>query len=95
MDFYRGEARETASRQRRSRVEDDRRLAEALLGFHAGHRPEAPDGDAYSVCMHREDARTVSRTLVVVGPREAVMRYHAGWPCQPAEEHRENLPRSS
>jgi hypothetical protein len=71
------------------------RLAEALLGFHASHHPEAPEGDAYSVCMHRDEARTVSRTLVVVGRSEAVMRYHAGWPCQTAEEHRSVLPRTS
>ena len=46
------------------RMEAMDRLSEALRDFHAGHRAEAPEGDAYSVCMHREDARTVSRTLV-------------------------------
>ncbi|MHC5210939.1 MAG: NRDE family protein [Planctomycetota bacterium] len=60
-------------------------LATRLAGFHAGHRLEAPDGDAYTVCMHREDARTVSSTLVLVTATHVTMRYTAGWPCQDGE----------
>jgi hypothetical protein len=37
------------------------------------------------VCMHREDARTVSSTLVLVGPQRVRMAYQAGWPCEDGE----------
>ena len=60
-------------------------LAERLAGFHAGHRIEAPDGDASTVCMHREDARTVSSTFVLVTHTHVTMRYQAGWPCRDGE----------
>jgi hypothetical protein len=60
-------------------------LAERLAGFHASHRLEAPEGDAYTVCMHREDARTVSCTLVIVTRDHVTMRYQAGWPCRDGE----------
>ncbi len=69
----------------RSRVDDPAVVAAALRAFHAGHAPSAPQGDAFSVCMHRPDARTVSRTLLIVGPREIRMEYTAGWPCAGAE----------
>jgi len=36
----------------------------------------------FSTCMHRADASTVSYTEISFSPREAVMRYHAGAPCQ-------------
>jgi hypothetical protein len=35
--------------------------------------------------MHREDARTVSSTLVLVGPGAVRMDYQAGWPCEEGE----------
>ena len=60
-------------------------LAEALHEFHASHAPGAPDGDAYSVCMHRAEARTVSSTLLVVDAGEVRMDYQAGWPCKDGE----------
>lgn len=60
-------------------------LAECLAAFHAGHRLEAPEGDAFTVCMHREDARTVSTTLVLVTRTHVTMRYQAGWPCRDGE----------
>jgi len=66
-------------------ITDPAPVAAALRTFHAGHEPSAPQGDAFSVCMHRPDARTVSRTLLVVGPREIRMEYTPGWPCAGAE----------
>jgi hypothetical protein len=60
-------------------------LAECLAAFHSGHRLDAPEGDAYTVCMHREDARTVSSTLVLVTRTHVTMRYQAGWPCRDGE----------
>jgi hypothetical protein len=68
-------------------------LAAAARAFHAGHAPGAPLGDAFSVCMHRPDARTVSRTLLLVGPRELRMEYAPGWPCAAGESAVATLPR--
>lgn len=70
-------------------------LATALSGFQASHHPEAPQGDARSVCMHRDEARTVSSTLVLVTGDEVVMRYRAGWPCQVGETQLTSLKRAS
>jgi len=69
-------------------------LAAALHEFHASHRPEAPAGDALSVCMHRPEARTVSSTLVLVGPQAIRMDYQPGWPCQDGELHVAELARA-
>ncbi|MGQ0552782.1 MAG: NRDE family protein [Planctomycetota bacterium] len=69
------------------------RLAANLADFHAGHAPGAPEGDAFSVCMHRADARTVSSTLVHVASAEIRMRYLAGWPCQDPEPRDATLAR--
>ncbi|HTE06715.1 MAG TPA: NRDE family protein [Planctomycetota bacterium] len=66
-------------------ITDPEPVAAALRAFHAGHSAAAPAGDAFSVCMHRPDGRTVSRTLVLVGPREIRMEYVPGSPCLGAE----------
>jgi hypothetical protein len=50
-----------------------------LRRLHRSHRPAC---GPYSICMHREDAVTVSYTEVVVSLRRAVMRYHPETPCQ-------------
>ncbi len=65
----------------------------AVEAFQASHAPGAPDGDAYSVCMHRDDARTVSSTTVIVEPARVRMRYRAGWPCRGAPAVELQLPR--
>lgn len=44
------------------------------------HRSHAPDRGAYSICMHRPDAMTVSYTEVIVDEAAAMMRHAAG-PC--------------
>jgi hypothetical protein len=56
----------------------DRRALEAFL---AGHEPER---GPLSVCMHRPDAGTVSRTVVEVSAGRARMRYLPGAPCTPS-----------
>ena len=57
-------------------------LSAALGVFHSSHHPEAPQGDARSVCMHRDEAHTVSTTIVLVTGDHVSMRYRAGQPCQ-------------
>jgi hypothetical protein len=45
------------------------------------HRSHQPKPGPYSICMHRDDAATVSYTEVQVGVNSAKMRYTAGAPC--------------
>jgi hypothetical protein len=53
-----------------------------LRQLHASHIPEP---GPYSICVHREDAATVSYTEVRYGHGELQMRYSPGNPCQSAE----------
>lgn len=50
-----------------------------FLDFHASHDPEA---SAYSVCMHRDDANTVSLSHIVVDEANISFAYADGPPCQ-------------
>lgn len=52
---------------------------EDLLSLHRSHRPEP---GPYSVCMHRDDAETVSFTHVSVGPGAVSQLYVSGAPCR-------------
>jgi len=52
---------------------------EWLGRLHASHDPEA---GADSICMHRNDAVTVSLTLLEISGDSASMRYHNGTACQ-------------
>jgi len=66
--------------------------ADLLRAFHASHEPER---GAFSPCMHREEAGTVSFSHVRVGPREVLFDYRAGPPCEPAEVARVQLARTA
>jgi hypothetical protein len=61
-----------------------------LERLHSSHDPEA---GADSICMHRDDAVTVSLTILEVSDTSARMSYHAGPPCQrpPKETPAERL----
>lgn len=50
-----------------------------LISFHHSHLPEP---GPYSVCMHREDAQTVSLSGVSVTPEKIEFYYTPGPPCQ-------------
>ncbi|HTF89275.1 MAG TPA: NRDE family protein [Planctomycetota bacterium] len=50
-----------------------------LERFHSSH---APSRGAYSPCMHREDAHTVSFTRVRVGARQVELLYQPLSPCE-------------
>jgi hypothetical protein len=73
---------------------DTRALAEAQSRWHATHSAEAPDGDTYTVCMHREEAATVSYTAVRVDARRVRMDYRAGAPCGGAALERISVDRT-
>jgi hypothetical protein len=58
------------------------------------HRSHAPERGAFSTCMHRADAATVSYTEVRVSASEAKLVHHAGCPCEHAgSSHRLRLRR--
>jgi hypothetical protein len=72
-------------RVRESRLAEYARLtrgggptAQALMEFHRSHAPAA---GAYSTCMHREDAHTVSFSRVTVNRERVRFDYTAGAPC--------------
>jgi hypothetical protein len=45
------------------------------------HRSHDPQPGAFSICVHRGDAASVSYTEIEVGPGEIVMHYSGGPPC--------------
>lgn len=49
-----------------------------LLDFHRSHLPEK---GAYSPCMHRSDAKTVSLTAIEVTAEQVALAYAGGSPC--------------
>ncbi len=49
-----------------------------LLAFHRSHSPEK---GAYSPCMHRADAKTVSLTAIKVERERVLLAYAGGSPC--------------
>ncbi len=70
--------RETLFLRLRAECDDE---AEVHRRFHASHEPvRGPT----SPCMHRDDARTQSHSLVRVDPTGVEFQYHAGPPCEGA-----------
>lgn len=74
---------ETATR---ASAETDAGTLEWLRRLHRSHQPKR---GPFSICMHREDARTVSMTEVTLLHGKAELTYHAGPPCR--ESNRLNL----
>lgn len=64
--------------------------ATLLTAFHRSHRPAR---NAYSVCMHRPDAKTVSFSRVRVSPAETTFLYAPAAPCESVPEMRLTLTR--
>jgi uncharacterized protein with NRDE domain len=64
--------------------------ADLLARFHASHEPER---GAWSPCVHREEASTVSESRVRVGAREVAFGYRAGPPCEGGVLAWKELPR--
>jgi hypothetical protein len=62
--------------------------ATAQDDFHRHHWPDRPH---LSVCMRREDARTVSHSVVFVTPSRATLTYHPDAPDRPQEPVTVNL----
>lgn len=67
-------------RNRLTQLEKGKNLgADMLHRFHASHNPEK---GAYSVCMHRDDACTVSFSHIVVDESQIRFEYLDGAPCE-------------
>ena len=66
--------------------------AKLLSAFHRSHSPAR---SAYSVCMHRPDAETVSFSRVRVSPAETTFRYAPAAPCESVPEMQLTLTRRS
>ncbi|MBI1841350.1 MAG: NRDE family protein [Verrucomicrobia bacterium] len=65
----------------RRRIEQDPSQGDWLRQLHASHIPEA---GAYSVCMHRADAATVSCSEITVNDETVRFAYCDGPPCSGA-----------
>ncbi len=65
--------------------------AAALHGFHRSHQPTP---SAYSICMHRPDAETVSFSRIKVGSDSVTFSYHPHAPCREGEAAIQILPRA-
>lgn len=57
--------------------------ADDLAAYHAGHDPEP---SAYSVCTHRDDARSLSISHVIVTAEDVQFRYAGCPPCEATPE---------
>jgi len=75
------EPRAELERQRVCDAAENQQSAGSLRWLRQLHRSHAPKRGAFSICMHRRDASTVSYTEVAVSERQATMRYKAGSCC--------------
>ena len=61
--------------------------------LHRFHRSHLPDRGPYSVCMHRDDAATVSLSTIRVTRNTIEFIYHPGAPCVAAADQKVRLDR--
>jgi hypothetical protein len=57
------------------------------------HRSHAPEQGAFSICVHREDAGTLSYTEVQCDAERVSMAYSPGYPCESTKITALELPR--
>jgi hypothetical protein len=62
-------------------VQQGKRDADLLYKFHRSHLPER---GPISVCMHRQDAATVSLSAITVSAEKVEFSYHSNCPCRSA-----------
>jgi len=61
---------------------------ESLINLHSKH---SKGGDEYSICMHRDDAKTVSMSLIEINHKEINYQYWDGSPCEQENIYRQKL----
>ena len=69
------------SRRRVCREARKRASATGVEWLRRLHRSHSPVRGPFSICMHRNEAKTVSYTEVTFVPRRVTMRYRSGSPC--------------
>lgn len=62
-----------------------------FLAFHQGHQPNKD----YSVCVHRENTKTVSLSHIVVQADMVQFNYYSGSPCQNLQPETSSIKRQS
>lgn len=69
-----------------------RRAADGVAELRRFHRSHEPSRSASSVCMHREDASTVSHLEVLREPEALHVAYFEGSPCNAGDPVKTTLP---
>lgn len=67
---------------------DGSSIIEWLRSFHRSHEPEP---GPFSVCMHRDDAATVSYTEIETDSEKTLLRYFPGPLCESPKSHMKEL----
>lgn len=88
----RGDQQVTRERSEQWSARRAERAADGPAELRRFHRSHLPVRSASSVCMHREDASTVSHLEVVREPGAVHVAYFAGSPCGAGEPVRSILP---
>jgi len=85
--FSSGWSDETAAARRGATFDAARSDADAgsLAWLRRLHRSHQPEPGAFSVCVHRDDASTVSYSEIVCGPTKLEFSYQPGQPCADRE----------
>jgi transport and Golgi organization protein 2 len=83
------------SEEVRRRRQEEYRHVHADDELFAFHRSHAPARSAYSTCMHRTDAETVSFSWIRVSEEVATFYYTPAAPCQQVDSVSKELPRRS
>ncbi len=93
--FSSGRGDDLAERSRRPICEaaDADPAAGTIEWLRSLHRSHAPEQGAFSICVHREDAGTLSYTEVHCNAERVSMAYSPGYPCQSTSITTVTLPR--
>jgi hypothetical protein len=93
--FSSGESDELASAIRGKTVTEFQGVAsrESLEWLRELHRSHKPARGAFSICVHRADARTVSYTEISASSERVSMNYVDGSPCESTIVSRLEIPR--
>ena len=86
-----GDATATHERGAVCRAAWRQRRSGTLMWLRQLHRSHRPKRGAFSICVHRDDAETVSYTEISCAKGSLELRYHPGSPCIDAEAYTAKL----
>lgn len=87
----RGDLEATTARSTLWTARAARRAVDGVAELRRFHRSHLPERSARSVCMHRDDAATVSHLEVLRAPGSIRIAYYDGAPCAAGEPERTDL----